>query len=74
MHDAVIADRSGVPAAGLMTTKFESAAEMMARVLGAEDYSFVVVDHPISSASVEELGWRAEVAVAKSVSILIGSN
>ena len=57
-----------------MTAKFESAAEMMARVLGAEDYAFVVVDHPISSASVEELGQRAEVAVAKCVSILIGSN
>ena len=57
-----------------MTTKFESAAEMMARVLGAEDYSFVVVDHPISSASVEELGRLAEVAVAKSVRNLVGSN
>ena len=56
-----------------MTTKFVSAAEMMARVLGAEDYSFVVVDHPISSASAEELGRRAQVAVANSVKILVGS-
>ena len=68
-----MADRSGVPAAGIMTTKFVSAAEMMARVLGAEDYSFVVVDHPISSASAEELGRRAQVAVANSVKILVGS-
>ena len=68
-----MADRSGVPAAGIMTTKFVSAAEMMARVLGAEDYSFVVVDHPISSVSAEELGRRAEVAVANSVKILVGS-
>ena len=69
-----MADRSGVPAAGIMTTKFVSAAEMMARVLGAEDYSFVVVDHPISSASVEELGRRAALAAANSVKIFVGSN
>ena len=69
-----MADKSGVPAAGLMTTKFVSAAEMMARVLGAEDYSFVVIDHPISSASVEELGRRAEAAAANSVRILVGSS
>ena len=46
---------------------------MMARALGSEDYSFVVVDHPISSASEEELGRRARVAVAESVEILVGS-
>ena len=64
-------DRSGIPAAGIMTVKFESAADMMARVLGLEDYSFVVVDHPISSASDKELGLQAGRAVAESMKILV---
>ena len=68
-----MADKSGVPAAGIMTTQFQSAAEMMARAMGSEDYSFVVVDHPISSASEDELGRRARVAAAESVEILLGS-
>ena len=42
----------------------------MARVLGAEDFPFAVIDHPISSASDEALRDRAKIAVAQSVKIL----
>ena len=48
-----MAERQGVPAIGVMTTRFASAAELMCRVLGMPDYRFVVIDHPISSASDE---------------------
>ena len=40
-----------MPAIGVMTTRFVSAAELMCRVLGMPDYKFVVIGHPISSAS-----------------------
>ena len=50
-----MAERQGVPAIGVMTTRFVSAAELMCRVLGMPDYKFVVIDHPISSASDEQL-------------------
>jgi len=50
LHDAVAAERLGVPAIGVMTTQFVSAAELMCRVLGMPDYAFGVVDHPLSSA------------------------
>ena len=40
-----------MPAIGVMTTRFVSAAELMCRVLGMPGYKFVVIDHPISSAS-----------------------
>jgi len=55
-----------------MTTKFVSAAELMARVLGADGYPFVVIDHPVSSASMEKLNEEALKAVAASVDILLG--
>jgi len=50
LHDAVVAEKQGVPAIGVMTTRFVSAAELMCRVLGMSDYKFMVIDHPISSA------------------------
>ncbi len=55
-----------------MTSKFVSAAELMSRVLGAESYRFVVIEHPISSASMEMLAERARQAVADSAAILTG--
>ena len=65
-----MAERLGLPAAGIMTNKFAGAAELMARVLGAEGFSYVAIEHPISSASLDELALRAKKAVAESVGIL----
>ena len=42
-----------------MTCNFVSAAELMAKVLGMPDYSFAVIDHPVSSATDQELEARA---------------
>ncbi len=42
-----------------MTTKFVSAAELMAKVLGMPDYQFSVVEHPLSSATDEQLQQQA---------------
>jgi hypothetical protein len=55
-----------------MTTQFASAAELMGRVLGADGYPFVVIDHPISSATPAELAERAERAAAASKAMLVG--
>ena len=63
MHDAVSSERVGTPALGVMTNRFVSAAELMAKVLGAPDYKFAVIDHPVSSASDTELANKAEQAV-----------
>ena len=57
-----------------MTTKFVSAAELMARVLGADGYPFVVIDHPISSASGATLDAWARTAARESADLLIGAN
>jgi len=73
LHDAIIGERLGLPSVGIMTSNFVSAAELMARALGAEGYRFVVIDHPISSASTDELAARARKAVAEGVAILRGS-
>ena len=55
-----------------MTSMFASAADMMARALGAQGYRYVVIDHPISSASPEALAARARKATAEIAEILLG--
>jgi hypothetical protein len=55
----------GIPSVGIMTEKFVSAAKLMAQVLGADGYPFVVIPHPISSASAGALEESAR-AAAKS--------
>jgi len=62
LHDAVTAERLGVPATAVMTERFVSAAELMARVLGMPGYSFVVIPHPVSSATDDGLRNMARIA------------
>jgi hypothetical protein len=49
---------------GVMTERFVSAAELMARVLGMPGYNFVVIPHPVSSATDAELRAMAAIAAA----------
>ncbi len=54
-----------------MTHEFVSAAELMAKVLGLPGYPFVVIDHPISSATPDELAARARSAAADVAALLV---
>ena len=54
-----------------MTVRFASAAQMMCRVLGMPDYKFVVIGHPISSASDEQLAAYARETVAQARKLLL---
>ena len=56
-----------------MTTRFVSAAEMMARVLGMPGYDFAVIDHPVSSATDAELAARARAAIEQGCRLLVRS-
>ena len=65
-------DRLGIPSIAIMTTQFVGAAELMARVLGADGYPLVTIAHPISSATPEEVSARARNAVREGAAILLG--
>ena len=64
------AERLGIPAMAVMTDRFTSAAELMARVLGFPGYAFAVIPHPVSSASDQGLRERAEAAIAQARRLL----
>jgi hypothetical protein len=72
LHDSVTGERNGIPSVSIMTEKFISAAELMARVLGAEHYPFVEIPHPISSAALDQLQTTAAVATEACVARLTG--
>ena len=73
MHDSIKSELLGVPSFGIMTSKFVSAAEMMSRALGAENFPFVVVSHPISSATKDELDIQAGNALQEGINFLLKS-
>jgi hypothetical protein len=55
----------------VMTTRFVTAAEMMARVLGFPSYKFAIIAHPISSATDETLREMAAAAAAQARRLLL---
>jgi hypothetical protein len=59
-----------VPAIGVMTERFVSAAELMSRALGMPGYEFAVIGHPISSASPEQLAEYARRVVEQARRLL----
>ena len=60
-----------MPAIGVMTTRFVSAAELMCRVLGMPGYQFAVIDHPIRSASDERLAEYARATMEQAHALLL---
>jgi len=67
----VTAERLGVPAFSVMTTRFASAAEMMSRVLGMPGYAFATIGHPVSSATDDGLSAMARAAVEQGCKLLL---
>ncbi len=65
------AERLGVPAISVMTTRFASAAELMSRVLGMPDYGFAVIEHPVSSALDAALRERARATIEQARRLLL---
>ena len=55
----------------VMTTRFVSAAELMARVLGFPGYAFAVIAHPLSSATDDALRDMATAAAAQARRLLL---
>jgi hypothetical protein len=55
----------------VMTTRFVSAADLMARVLGFAGYRFAVIPHPISSANDADLRGMAATTMADARRLLV---
>ena len=63
MHDAIRLEAAGIPAAVIVTTVFVHEASVQREALGMPELEAVIVAHPLSTLSSEELDLRAGEAV-----------
>jgi hypothetical protein len=71
LHDAISAEKAGIPATAIITDRFRETAQVMARVSGMPDYPFVVIPHPISNNTEAVLRAKAEDAVRQCLTFLL---
>ena len=64
------AEKLGVPAVAIMTDAFREPADLMAKVCGMPDYPYAVIDHPISSATDDQLREQARSVVRQVAAIV----
>jgi hypothetical protein len=58
IRDAVTLEKLGVPSAAIITTEFVRETQLTRQALGMPDFEPVVIDHPVSSITQEEIGMR----------------
>ncbi len=73
MHDGISFEQCGKPSLVLCTHPFDPTSRMIAKTLGMPDFRYALIDHPIGSASGEELQARALDAYQQGRRILLGA-
>ena len=71
MHDAIEAERLGIPTVAVITDRFIKSAELVAQINGLPGYKFSVIGHPIAGDNDDALRRKAEIAVKAIVSLLM---
>jgi len=72
MHDGISLESLGLPAAVIVTTTFLHEARVQREALGMAGIVPVVIDHPLSSISEEEIRARATQALGQAIGIWQG--
>jgi hypothetical protein len=73
MHDGFSLESLGVPTAVIVTTQFLHEARVQREALGMTGLVPVVIQHPLSSLSDEEIRGRAAQALEQVVGVLRGT-
>lgn len=72
MHDGISLEALGVPAAVIVTSTFLHEARVQREALGMAGIVPVVIEHPLSSISDEEIRGRAAQALAQVIGVWQG--
>jgi hypothetical protein len=72
MHDAVSLEGQDRATAVVVTTEFQHEAEVQKAALGMDALKPVVIQHPLSTLTDEEIGERAAAAAAQAVKVWLG--
>jgi len=73
LHDAVALEERGVPTAVIVTDAFLHEADVQRTALGAEHLEPVVIAHPLSTLTDEEIAGRGHGAAVRARRILTGA-
>ena len=73
MHDAMSLESQGVPTAVIVTTEFLREARVQREALGMTGLVPVLIDHPLSSLSEEEIRQRARQALGQVIGVWQGT-
>lgn len=73
MHDGFSLESLGVPSAVIVTTTFVHEARVQREALGMKGLVPVVIDHPLSSISDEEIQARAAQALPQVLGVWAGT-
>ena len=73
MHDGFSLESLGVPTAVIVTSTFLHEARVQRAALGMTGLVPVVIEHPLSSLTEEEIGERAAAALEQVVKVWQGS-
>jgi len=68
--DAILLEKSGIPAVPIITDEFDSTAREMADLWGVPKFRFVMMPHPLSNLTPSEMNRRAEELVDKVIELL----
>jgi hypothetical protein len=74
MHDTVILEAKGRPTAAIVTSEFVLEAETQRDALGMSGLAPVVISHPLSSLTDEEIAQRVEQALPQIERVWLGAN
>lgn len=72
MHDGIRLEAAGRPTAVVITTEFLHEAELQREALGMHDLAPVVIDHPLSTLTDDEIDKRAQQAAVQSAAVWLG--
>lgn len=72
MHDAIALETRGIPVALVVTSEFAQEAEFQLRALGMDALVPVIITHPLSSLTAEEIEGRAREALAQAPKVWRG--
>ncbi len=73
VQDGIAVERHGVPTVVVATTEFLTTARISATAAGVPDYPFTVIEHPLGSASLAQLGEQADRAMDQILTRMGGS-
>jgi hypothetical protein len=73
IRDAVALEKLGVPSAAIITTEFVRESQLTRQALGMPDFEPVVIDHPVSSITPEEIAARVLQIREKAEKVWLGA-